>query len=108
TGKQVFLRQNSNISTGGDSIDVTDIAHPSVSEIALRAMKAFPGLAFAGIDFMTRDITQPQTQDTYTIIEVNTSPGFCIHDDPYQGENRHVAREFLYILFPKLRGTLTV
>jgi D-alanine-D-alanine ligase-like ATP-grasp enzyme len=102
--QQVFLRKNSNISTGGDGIDVTDTAHPSVHQIALQAMKAFPGLAFGGIDFMTKNIFQPQTPDTYAIIEVNVSPGFGIHDNPYQGENRHVAREFLYILFPELRS----
>jgi cyanophycin synthetase len=43
-GQRVFLRQNSNISTGGDSIDVTDVAHPSVKEIALKVMAAIPGL----------------------------------------------------------------
>lgn len=104
--QQIFLRRTSNISTGGDSIDATDLAHPSVLEIALQAMKAFPGLAIAGIDFMTQDITKPQTKDSYVIIEVNTSPGFSIHDFPYQGKNRHVAREFLYILFPELRDTI--
>lgn len=107
SGEQVFIRRNSNISTGGDSIDVTDIAHPSVFEIAMKAMKAFPGLAFAGIDFMTQDISQPQTNETYVIIEVNNSPGFDIHDDPFQGKNRHVAREFLYIMFPELRTSST-
>lgn len=101
-GKQVFLRKNSNISTGGDSIDVTDLAHPSVGEIALKAIQAFPGLLIAGIDFMTKDITQPQTPDSYIVVEVNNTPGYSIHDLPYQGKNRHAADEFLKILFPNL------
>lgn len=101
-GKQIFLRKNSNISTGGDSIDVTDLAHPSVKEIAIKAIQAFPGLMFAGIDFMTKDITQPQTADSYIIVEVNNTPGYSIHDLPYEGKNRHAADEYLKILFPEL------
>lgn len=101
-GQQIFLRKNSNISTGGDSIDVTDIAHASVKEIALRAVQSVPGLLFAGIDFMTKDITAEQTPDSYIIVEVNDSPGYSIHDMPYEGKNRHAADEFLKILFPEL------
>ena len=39
-GKQVFLRENSNISTGGDSIDYTDDIHQSYKDIAVQAAKA--------------------------------------------------------------------
>lgn len=104
-GQHVFLRRNSNISTGGDSIDVTDVAHPSVHEICVKVMNAFPDLYIAGIDFMTKDITQPQTADSYIIIEVNSSPGIIIHEMPYSGQARPAAKEFIYILFPELRPT---
>ncbi len=102
----VYLRKNSNISTGGDSIDFTDQVHESVNKIALQAIQAFPGLEFAGIDFMSKDIQAEQNQDTYRIIEVNQSPGFSIHDLPYKGESRHAAREFLYLLFPELSSVV--
>jgi hypothetical protein len=68
-------------------------------------VRAIPGLSFAGIDFMTTDITQPQTEDSYVIIEVNTSPGFDIHDSPYVGKNRHSALEFLYLMLPELKNS---
>jgi glutamate--cysteine ligase len=101
-GRKVYLRQVSNISQGGDAIDFTDLAHKSVHEIALKAIRTIPGLSFAGIDFMTLDITQPQTKDSYVIIEINDSPGFDIHDAPYVGQNRHAADEFLKLMFPEL------
>ncbi|MEX0895856.1 MAG: hypothetical protein WDZ94_02860 [Patescibacteria group bacterium] len=104
--QQVFLRTVSNVSKGGEAIDCTDLAHPSVNAIALEAMEAIPGLSLAGIDFITADITKQQTDHSYVIIELNTSPGFDIHDAPYQGKNRHAAREFLYLLFPKLKKTV--
>ena len=100
--KRIFLRSVSNISQGGDAIDVTDQAHPSVSEIALKAINALPGLSFAGLDFMTKDITKPQKSTDYVIIEINDSPGFDIHDYPYKGKNRHAARAFLELIFPNL------
>ena len=99
----VFLRRVSNVSQGGDAIDFTDKVHPSVIEIALKTIRAIPGLSFVGMDFMSKDITKQQTTDSYVIIEINESPGFDIHDYPYQGKNRHAAREFLYLMFPELR-----
>lgn len=102
--RQIFLRKVSNISKGGDAIDCTDLAHPSVKALALKAMNTIPGLSFAGIDFMTSDITKEQTDSSYVIIEINDSPGFDIHDAPYEGQNRHAAEEFFYLLFPELRN----
>lgn len=101
--QHVYLQKVSNVSQGGEAIDVTDIVHQSVKDLALKVIRAIPGLEFTGIDFMTTDITKPQTNESYIIIEINDSPGFDIHDFPYQGKNRHAAREFLYILFPTLR-----
>lgn len=102
-GESVFLRRVSNITQGGDAIDFTDKIHPSVRKIALQAINAIPGLSFAGIDFLTTDITKKQTKDSYVIIEINDSPGFDIHDYPYEGKRRNAAREFIYLMFPELK-----
>lgn len=102
-GERILLRFNSNLSTGGDSIDLTDEVHPSVKEISMQVMRAIPGLAWGGIDFMSSDIYAEQTEDSYCIVEVNDSPGFFMHDFPYEGSSRHAAREFLYLMYPELR-----
>ncbi len=39
-GRKVQLRANSNISTGGDSIDMTDLMHPSYKALAVGITKA--------------------------------------------------------------------
>ncbi|MBW7955995.1 hypothetical protein H3C66_04655 [Patescibacteria group bacterium] len=101
--QRIFLRKVSNISKGGQSIDFTDQAHPSVKEIALKAVQAIPGLDFAGLDFMTPDITKDQAETGYTIIEVNSSPGFCIQELPDEGEPRNAQYEFVKLAFPSLR-----
>ncbi len=102
-GEQVFLRENSNLSTGGDSIDFTDKVHPSVHEIAVKVIKAIPGLAYGGMDFLSRDITVEQTPDNHIIVEINSSPGIFMHHFPYEGESRNVAGDILDIAFPETK-----
>lgn len=36
----VYLRENSNVSTGGDSIDMTDVIDDSYKQIAIEAVAA--------------------------------------------------------------------
>lgn len=102
-GKQIFLRPNANLSTGGDSIDYTDIAHKSVKEIAVKIINALPGLAYGGIDFMTKDISQKQTNKTYAILEVNASPGIDMHHLPYKGKIRDAAGAIIDMIFPETK-----
>lgn len=99
--EQVFLRANSNLSTGGDSVDVTSLLHPSVKELAVKTIQAIPGLAYGGIDYMTKDITKKPTKNNYIIIEVNDSPMISMHHIPYQGASRDVAKEIIDLLFPE-------
>ncbi len=102
-GQRIFLRKNSNLSTGGDSIDCTDKVHPSVKKIAVEAIKSIPGLVYGGVDFLSRDITKEQTKQNYIIIEVNVSPGIFMHHFPYEGKPRDVAKEIIDIAFPETK-----
>jgi len=101
--KQIFLRPNSNLSTGGDSIDVTDDIHPAVKKLAVKSIKAIPGLAYGGIDYMTTDITKKPNSRNYIIIEINDSPMLSMHHIPYEGKSRDVAKEIIDGLFPETK-----
>ena len=102
--EKIYLRKESNISTGGDSIDVTDLVHPELKKIAVEAVKAIPGLAYAGVDLMTnKDISKKPTKNSCIIIELNSSPGIDIHHFPYQGKPRNVAKGIIDILFPETK-----
>jgi len=103
-GQKVYLRRVSNIMRGGDSIDITDEIHPSVKEIAVKAVQAVPELDFVGVDFMTKDIYTPQTPDSYIVVELNSSPGICINEMAYTGKKHYSDREFLFCSFPELRA----
>ena len=106
-GKKIYLRKESNISTGGDSIDVTDIVHSELKKIAIKAVRAIPGLAYAGVDLMTnKDISKKPTKNSYVIIELNSSPGIYPQHFPYQGKPRNVAKGIIDILFPENKHNL--
>ena len=90
----VFLRENSNISTGGDSIDFTDDIHQSYKDIAVEATKALD-VEITGLDMMILDVKTPATKENYSIIEMNFNPAIHIHCYPYIGENRFLNEKVL-------------
>lgn len=97
-GEVVYLRENSNISTGGDSLDFTDDIPDSYKQIALKAAKA-AGAVFCGVDMMIDDIEQQATETNYCIIELNFNPAIHIHCYPYKGKNRRADEKILDLLF---------
>jgi glutamate--cysteine ligase len=86
-GEIVFLRENSNISTGGDSIDFTDDIPESYKQIAIKAAKTLQ-VQVTGLDMIIRDYTVEANADNYAIIELNFNPAIHIHCHPYKGKNR--------------------
>lgn len=94
-GKLQYLRENSNISTGGDSIDVTDSTPPVFKEIAVQAAKAM-GAKICGADIMIEDLQDEHS--TYAIIELNFNPAIHIHSFPYQGKERNIAHKIIKLL----------
>ena len=103
-GTKVVLREISNVIAGGDAYDVTDEIHPTVAEIAVKAIQAIPGMSLVGLDFMTTDITKDQSTQLHAIIEVNFAPQFDMHDIPMHGKKRNVAKAILLMMFPELGG----
>ncbi|MDH3448121.1 MAG: cyanophycin synthetase [Gammaproteobacteria bacterium] len=98
-GETFFLRSTANLSTGGTSIDLTDVVHPDNREMAVRAIRAI-GLDIGGVDFITEDITSSYKDIGGAIVEVNAGPGFRMHVAPSEGEPRDVAGKVLDMLYP--------
>ncbi|MBC3887706.1 bifunctional glutamate--cysteine ligase GshA/glutathione synthetase GshB [Acetobacterium paludosum] len=91
-GEVVYLRGNSNISTGGDSIDYTEEMHPYFSKIALAAARAFDA-KFCGIDIIIEDYKNPKS--AYGIIELNFNPAIMMHAYPFEGKERRLGYNIL-------------
>lgn len=73
-GQCVWLRSNSNLSTGGSCTDVTARVHKDVQRMA-EAIATSLGLATCGVDYITTDISRPWRDTGGVVIEVNTTPG---------------------------------
>ncbi|OOF45699.1 bifunctional glutamate--cysteine ligase/glutathione synthetase, partial [Rodentibacter trehalosifermentans] len=99
----VQLRANSNISTGGDSIDMTDQMHESYKQLAVGIAKAM-GAAVCGVDLIIPDLTKPAEPHlkSWGVIEANFNPMMMMHIFPYVGKSRRVTLDVLDMLFPEL------
>lgn len=93
-GEKVYLRKNSNLSTGGDSIDVTDDIPSFYKEVAVLAARS-AGLKIAGIDIIIKDLQKTPSTENYIVVELNAPAMLSMHNYPYIGENRHVEKYIL-------------
>ncbi|MCZ2259152.1 bifunctional glutamate--cysteine ligase GshA/glutathione synthetase GshB [Sporosarcina sp. G11-34] len=101
-GEIVYLRENSNVSTGGDSIDVTDDISEDYKKIAVDAVAAL-GAKISGIDLIIEDLNVPASEpNAYGIIEANFNPSMYMHIYPYKGKSRHLTMHIIEYLFPEL------
>lgn len=98
-GEIVYLKSTANLSTGGTSIDVTDMVHPENIFLAERISRLI-GLDVCGIDIMASNLTEPLKENGGVILEVNAAPGFRMHLAPTEGLARNVAAPVLDMLFP--------
>ena len=93
-GERIFLRENSNISTGGDSIDKTGQLPKAYSEIAIKAAQTLD-TTFCGVDIMIAKMSSQPAKGDYTIIELNFNPALFIHRYPVQGSKQYVEKVVL-------------
>ena len=102
-GQQIFFFFFANLSTGGDSIDVSNTIHKSFKKIAVELTRDM-GLRMAGVDLMIRegDIVKDSKNCIYYIIEINAAPGL----DHYvtTGKAQRKAVEAMYLKVFKALG----
>lgn len=94
-GKQIFLRGNSNISTGGDSVDLTAAMPQVFKDVAVAAAQAIDAV-FCGVDLIIADYRDEKS--TYGIIELNFNPSTDMHAYPLYGKERRTGEMILRAL----------
>lgn len=97
--EKIYLRKKSNVSAGGDSIDVTENLTPELIEIAERAMDSIAGLNICGLDMIV-----DEEENTGTVIEINTKPMLGLHVFPVEGTPRDIVTPIIDHYFPKTKG----
>ncbi|MFA1821447.1 hypothetical protein ACDX78_14935 [Virgibacillus oceani] len=98
-GEWVYLRKVSNISKGGEPIDITEKLSAEQKNIAINAAKAIPGLPHCGVDM----IINSNDNTDVKVIEVNTRPGIGIHLFPIEGTARDLPKEIIDYYFPETK-----
>jgi D-alanine-D-alanine ligase-like ATP-grasp enzyme/acylphosphatase len=96
-GKTIFLKGQSNISSGGDSVDATNKISTVIKKTAVQAVKEIPGLNHAGVDLIVND-------DGAFIIEINSTAGISLHVFPVYGKYRNIAENIIDFYFPETKG----
>jgi len=91
--EKIYLQDISNLSVGGETIELTNKVHDSFAKLALAIAKDM-NLNLCGIDIIANDITQVNN-DEYTVIEINSAPG--LDNYAYEGLCQEMYVEKLYL-----------
>ncbi|MES2408869.1 MAG: cyanophycin synthetase [Patescibacteria group bacterium] len=96
-GEKIFLLDNANLSTGGDSVDVTDTMHQSVKKLAVKLTKDM-GLRLCGVDIMIDGDIEDKLNNNYWIIEINAAPGLDHYVTSGAKQEKIVEKLYLEVL----------
>ncbi|MES2023595.1 MAG: cyanophycin synthetase [Patescibacteria group bacterium] len=95
-GQRIYLLDNANLSTGGDSIDVTKKVHPLFKKLAIKLTKDM-GLRLCGVDLMVKgDISEKP--NTYWVLEINSAPGLDHYAKTGKAQEKIVEDLYLQVL----------
>lgn len=107
-GRQILIRRNANLSTGGTAVDVTDEVHPTIKNACVEAANMV-GLDICGLDLVAIDICAPLSDRNGCIIELNARPGLRMHLHPSEGKPRDVGHAVIRTMFkPGEQGRIPV
>ncbi|WP_060678182.1 acylphosphatase [Virgibacillus halodenitrificans] len=101
-GEQIFLRQKTNVSSGGDPIDVTDSLPEEFKKIAINAIKAIPGLYHAGVDIIVNE--NKVVDAPAVVIELNPTAQIGGILYPLKGKARNIPAAIIDYYFPETKG----
>jgi len=104
-GTLIYLSDKSNISIGGDPIDVLDELSNEMKQLAVDALRAIPGLAHGAVDLMIEK-TEDGKEKGY-IIELNPTAQLGGILFPLKGTPRDVPKAIIDYYFPETKDVVT-
>ncbi|MCC5903053.1 MAG: acylphosphatase [Halomonas sp.] len=101
-GEKVYISPSANFSTGGDSLDATDLVSDSSKLVAIQAAEAL-GLPNTGVDIINVD---DNGDEKSYVIEVNARAQIGSHSFPMvgAGQDNLVAEAIIDAYFPEKKG----
>lgn len=100
--KQLFLSEKSNISIGGDPINVTNELPDEITATAVRALQAIPGLTHGAVDLIID--SRKQLEEAATIIELNPTAQIGGLLFPVEGKASDVPSAIVDYYFPETKN----
>ncbi|MDX8047097.1 acylphosphatase [Gracilibacillus sp. S3-1-1] len=104
-GEKILLKEKTNVSAGGDPVDVTDEIPEEFKRIAIDAVKAIPGLYHGGVDIIV-DLNKPVNQAA-VVIELNPTAQIGGILFPMRGRARDIPSAIVDYYFPETKDVQT-
>lgn len=95
-GQKVFLLDNANLSSGGDSVDVTEKINDGFKKLSVK-LTADMGLRLCGVDLMV-DGDIHDAPNKYCILEINSAPGLDHYAKTGNAQEKIVEDLYLEVL----------
>ncbi|SFM27224.1 D-alanine-D-alanine ligase [Gracilibacillus orientalis] len=103
--EKILLMEKTNVSAGGDPVDVTDEIPEEFKEIAINAVHAIPGLYHGGVDIIV-DLNKPIDQAA-VVIELNPTAQIGGILFPMKGRARDIPSAIVDYYFPETKDIKT-
>jgi len=94
-GNLIHLRKSANVSTGGRSFECFAKVNQKYFALMEKIVKIF-SIRFCAVDIIAEDIGK---FENFKVIELNDSPGFDIHEAPFEGRSFRVAERLVNLIF---------
>lgn len=101
-GEQLFLSEKSNISIGGDPINVTNELPDEIMNTAVRALQSISGLTHGAVDLIID--SRKQLAEAATIIELNPTAQIGGLLFPVEGKSSDVPSAIIDYYFPETKN----
>jgi len=101
-GEIIYLSDISNISIGGDPIDVYDELSDELKNTAIQALHAIPGLVQGAVDLMVH--TDENGKESAYVIELNPTSQLGGILFPIEGKSRDVPAAIIDYYFPETKN----
>jgi D-alanine-D-alanine ligase-like ATP-grasp enzyme/acylphosphatase len=98
-GERIFLSAKSNVSLGGDPIDVLDDLPEEAKQAAVDTIQAIPGLVHGAVDLIIHN--EKPIEEAVYIIEVNPTAQLGGILFPLEGDSRDVPSAIIDYYFPE-------
>ncbi|ART78083.1 Cyanophycin synthetase [Sutcliffiella horikoshii] len=102
-GRRIFLAEKSNVSAGGDPVDITNTLTPEIKEMAIGALNAIPGLVQGAVDMVVNKET-----NNGVVLEINSKAEVSLHTFPAEGEPRDLPSDIIDYYFPETKNMVNI